>query len=255
MTLVPSTAASAVYHDALSTARGFRSLCVLVLVLTLIAQIALFFTARYGGDIIPVQPRQVAANTDAGLVGADTDRSIDEPVVENIRQADEAVDISATEDEVDVDVDQSLVRTLLFMLLYASLWLGLIFSILLSLSLAFTTLVMLNGRTVGVERVAKAFLYSLLLLMLIMPWQCILNHPTFKGGLFHLPGVLYIWPELNMRANFPDSDWLGWARFVAWPIVALLLTFLVFGKSGRGIRQALGEDMPQVDDSRDPAVS
>jgi hypothetical protein len=252
MTLVPSTAASAVYHDALSTARGFRSLCVLVLVLTLIAQIALFFTARYGGDIIPVQPRETAADTDAGSVGG---AATDEPVVENLQDADEAVDLSATGDNVDVDVDQSLVRTLLYMLLYASLWVGLIFSILLSLTLVFTTLVMLNGRTVGVERVAKAFLHSLLLLMLVMPWQSILNHPTFAGGLFHLPGVLYTWPELNMRANFPDGDWLGWARFVAWPIVALLLAFIVFAKSGRGIRQALGEDMPQVDDSRDPAVS
>lgn len=254
MTLVPSTAASAVYHDALSTARSFRSLCVLILVLTLVAQIALFFTARYGGDLIPV--RQTAVDADARMAeGAAADEAAEEPAAQDLEEAGEAVDVTATEDEVDVDVDQSLVRSLLYMVLYASLWVGLIFSILLSLTLVFTTLVMLNGRTVGVERVAKAFLYSLLLLMLIMPWQAILNHPTFAGGMFHLPGVLYTWPELNMRANFDDSDWLGWARFVAWPIVALLLTFMVFGKSGRGIRQALGEDMPQGDEPRDPAVS
>ena len=35
MTLVPSTAASAVYHDALTTARGFRSLCFFLLLLIL----------------------------------------------------------------------------------------------------------------------------------------------------------------------------------------------------------------------------
>lgn len=253
MTLVPSTAASAVYHDALSTARGFRSLCVLILVLTLVGQLALFFVARYGGDIVPVQTRQTAEATDAGLQG--TGEAADEPVVEDIGEAEDAVTITATEEEVDVDVEQSLVRTLLYMLLYASLWVGLVFSILLSLTLVFTTLVMLNGRTVGVERAAKAFLYSLLLLMLLVPWQSILNHPTFAGGLFHLPGALYTWPELNMRANFPDNDWLGWARFVVWPVVALLLTLIVFAKSGRGIRQALGEDLPQVDDTRDPAVS
>lgn len=254
MTLVPSTAASAVYHDALSTARSFRSLCVVILVLTLLGQMALFFTARYGGDVIPVQPRETAASVDRGLVETEADAEAPARAgeAENLT---EGVDFSADEDEVRVDVEKSTLQSILYMLLYASLWVGLVFSILLSLSLVFTTLVMLNGRTVGVERVAKAFLYSLLLLMLIMPWQSILNHPTFAGGLFHLPGVLYTWPELNTRAMFPDNDWLGWARFVGWPLVALLLTLIVFAMSGRGVRQALGEDLANVDESRDPAVS
>ena len=259
MTLVPSTAAIAVYHDALSTARGFRTLCILVLILVLVGQMALFFAARYGGDLIPVHPRSVAERTDAGLrqtpADAAADTTLNGVAAEDLGTLAEGVEVQATSDRVEVEVDQSLVRTLLYMLLYASLWVGLVFSILLSLTLVFTTLVMLNGRTVGVDRVAKAFLYSLLLLMLVMPWQSILNHPTFAGGLFHLPGVLYTWPELHFRASFPDSDWLGWARFVGWPIVALLLTFLVMGKSGRGIRQALGEDLASVDATRDPAVS
>ena len=56
MTLIPSTAASAVYHDALTTARGWRNLCFLVLLLILLTQLALFIVARTTeGKYIPAR--------------------------------------------------------------------------------------------------------------------------------------------------------------------------------------------------------
>ena len=223
MTLVPTTAAAAVYHDALSTARGFRTLCFLVLLLCLLGQIGTFFAAKYWPDF---------PGREAG----------DAPVV---------AQVESTEDLADDDI----LPQALHMLAYATLWFGLVFSILLSLTLAFTTLVMLCGRTVGVDRVAKAFLWSLVLLLLLIPWQAVLSHPTIRGGPFHIPGVLWIWPELMENVpDFAGQEWLGWVRFVGWPVVALILLVVVYAASGGGIKRALGEDLAG-DDLDDRPVS
>ena len=256
MTLVPSTAASAVYHDALSTARGFRTLCFLVLLLCLVGQIALFFTARYGNGLIPVQGTDAAvtAPTGASVSATSATSAADAPDANNGQFGGEAG--AGVSGNVSTEtVDTGAVAPWLYAILYVTLWAGLVFSILLCLDLLFTTLVMLNGRTVGVGKVAKAFLWSLLLLMLVMPWQSILNHPTLRGGIFHLPGVLYTWPELNGTARpdspgalFPNSSIIGWLRFVVWPVVALVLLLVVFGRSGTGIKEALGEDLPDLND-------
>ena len=248
MTLVPSTAASAVYHDALSTARGFRTLCFLVLLLCLVGQLGLFFAARYGGGLVPVQGTDATITTPTG--GSISTTS--EPDVQDGRLTTDRDVVGNVSTE---KVDTSAAAQWIYAVLYVALWAGLVFSILLCLDLLFTTLVMLNGRTVGVAKVAKAFLWSLLLLMLLMPWQSILNHPTLRGGIFHLPGVLYTWPELNgtarpdsLGALFPNASIIGWLRFVVWPVVALILLFVVFGRSGTGIKEALGEDLPDLND-------
>lgn len=253
MTLVPSTAASAVYHDALSTARFWRNLCFLILLLVLAGQLALFFVARYTQDIIPVQGSQA----ENGQVELPSGVERTESTELETRPAGGV----ETEEETELEVTRSRVEAQdvadwLYMILYASLWAGLVFSILLSLTLVFTTLVMLNGRTVGVSRVASAFFWSLILLLLLIPWQAILNHPTLAGGPFHLPGVLYTWPELNANAKaFQDAAWLGWLRFVLWPVVALLVLLIVQSKGRRGVKEALGEDLPDVESQADRPAS
>ncbi len=244
MTLIPSTAASAVYHDALTTARGWRNLCFLILLLILLVQLGLFFTARFT-DYIPVQ----GASTQDGQVevptGLETREGTEIEAEGDRLEVEEDTDFSISTS--DLDADQ--VEDWLYMLLYATLWGGLVFAILLSLTLVFTTLVMLNGRTVGVSREASAFFWSLILLMLLIPWQSILNHPTLQGGMFHVPGVLYTWPELDQNARqFNDPQWLGWARFVFWPVVALFVLFVVQSKARRGVKEALGEDLAITDE-------
>jgi hypothetical protein len=247
MTLVPTTAASAVYHDALTTARGFRRLCVLVLLLVLVGQLALFFTAKYWEGF----PGRESAGGEITLttgVGTEIDRELE--VDDGVFETEPDVDLTAEQTSVDAQT----VTGGLYMAVYATLWLGLVFSMLLSLTLAFTTLVMLCGRTVGVSRVARAFLWSLLLVLLLVPWQAVLSHPTVAGGPFHVPGVLFTWPELLRNVpSFVGAEWLGWVRFVGWPVVALILLLIVAVGSGGGIKQALGEDLPDADDD-DAAV-
>ena len=235
MTLIPSTAATAVYHDALSTARSFRTLCFAVVLLCLLAQIGMFFAAKYWSDF---PGRASAGGTVTLPSGLDAD-------------GDSTPAVSAETAEVGADA----VESALYTVLYATLFLGLVFSLLLSLTLAFTTLVMLCGRTVGVDRVTRAFLWSLVLLLLMIPWQAVLAHPS-SGGAFRIPGALYTWPEL-MR-NVPEfagagvgGEVLGWLRFAAVPLIALILLIVVFATSGGGIKRALGLDLPDADDDLD----
>ena len=246
MTLIPSTAASAVYHDALTTARGWRNLCFLVLLLILLTQLALFIVSRTTeGKYIPARGAERA-----------------EVQLPSGGELTEEADADQGDDDAELDADRDLsIRTTgvasedvsdwLYMVLYASLWGGLVFSILLSITLGFTTLVMLNGRTVGVSREVSAFFWSLVLLLLLVPWQGILNHPGLANGPFHLPGVLYTWSELyenGYRFQEGRPDWLGWVRFIVWPVVALLVLLIVHSKARRGVKEALGEDLAIMDE-------
>lgn len=236
MTLIPSTAASAVYHDALTTARFWRNVCFFILFLAIAGQLALLFTARYT-NYIPVDGASGQMNVEPAAPA--------EPAT----QPDE-VDESAVEDAVErvmPSTDREL-KHWIHAALYASLWGALIFSILMSLTLLFTTLVMLNGRTIGVAKEVSAFFWSLVLILLLVPWQWILNHPTIAGGAFHLPGVLYTWPELDQGARFGNADIMGWARFVIWPVFALLVLFMVQARARRGVREALGEDLQMIEE-------
>jgi hypothetical protein len=106
--------------------------------------------------------------------------------------------------------------------------------------------IMLVGRLIGVARTTSAYIWCLVLVVLLFPWQAILADETFRSRDFIVPGVLYTWDELLALARFPrDASAqaiLGWARFVVWPVVALILLLVIHVKSNRGLRQALGED-------------
>lgn len=68
------------------------------------------------------------------------------------------------------------------------------------------------------------------------------------AGDFRIPGVLYSWTEMidpTIGARFA-GDWnaaavLRWARFVGWPVVGMIIVLAVGHKSKRGLQQALGE--------------
>jgi hypothetical protein len=123
--------------------------------------------------------------------------------------------------------------------------------------------IMLVGRLVGVSHVTSAFVWCVLLAALLFPWQSLWNYPVAGtmqtapetnetlavGPRYGLPGALYTWPELEHRVHFPNTGFpavLGWARFVLWPLVALVILGSVQVRSTRGLRFALGEAELQV---------
>lgn len=129
-------------------------------------------------------------------------------------------------------------------------FLGVIFTIVLSFVLLLIVNIMLVGRLIGVARCTSAYCWCLLLLVLLFPWQAFLSNATFTDPSFKIPGILYTWDELIRFAKFkgePSADaFLHWARFVAFPVLAIIVTLLIQVRSNRGLRQAFGETDPEV---------
>ena len=127
--------------------------------------------------------------------------------------------------------------------------LGTILPMLLAAVLLLIVNIMLVGRLIGVARVTSAFLWCLLLVLLLFPWQKFFGITTDPADL-RLPGVVYTWEELFLYAKFsPDDPNLAiikWARFFVFPLLAVILLLVVQIKSSRGLRQALGEAEPEL---------
>jgi hypothetical protein len=211
-----SIATSADYADALLVARRGKHLLFLLLLLMLLGQIAVFFVARYTTILPPPPPAATVATTTTATT----------------------MPIAPT-------------RTLLALNYFTSAmtFFGMILPILLAFDLLLILNIMLVGRLLGLARTTSAFLWCLLLILLLFPFQ------AFFGGSmdptdFRLPGVLYTWDELVRFAKFPTDDLhiaiLKWTRFLGAPLLAILLLAAVQIKSNRGLRQALGEANPSL---------
>src|SRR5207302_346828 len=111
---------------------------------------------------------------------------------------------------------------------------GIALAIVLSLVLLLLITIMLVGRLIGVSRVTGAFIWCLVLIVVLFPWQSLLvspanvPSPVERGpppAEFKIPGVLYTWNEVTRPgygADFDASHWnsfviLRWARFVLMP--------------------------------------
>lgn len=195
-------ASSADHAEALLAARRGRNFLTGLLLFLLLAQLALFFTARYS---------QILATT----MGSTTQPS-------------------------SVRID------LLHYAISLSGFVGLVSSLLLSAVLLLVINIMLVSRSLGLGPVVRAFLMSLVLLLLLFPWQAFLNNATLTATEFKIPGVLYTWEEISRHARFVADSWtmrlLRWSRFVGFPVVAMVLLTLIIRRSSKGIRLALGEE-------------
>jgi hypothetical protein len=221
MTHDPSLALAADYSDALITARRAKNVLVLLIFLMLLGQLALFFTAKYT-NYIPVE------NPPAPMGGVTT------------MPMDPEVFTSSPLPSKATDLLQYLVALTGF--------LGITLSIVLALVVLLLTIIMLVGRLVGVSRVTSAFIWSIVLIVLLFPWQAFLADAHFSSD-FKIPGVLYTWAELvkfakvGVGGNQPtlEGQILHWGRFVAFPLLTIIITLMIQVKSNRGLREALGE--------------
>jgi len=206
-----SVATAADYADAMLVARRAKSTLVLLLLLMLLIQLGLFFTARYSNFLAA-------------------------PTVEAATQPVDGTTLAARHKAVD----------LIHYVTGASAFLGVVFSVMLAAVLYLLVKIMLVGRLIGVARVTSAYVWSLLLILLLFPWQTYLADPTYHDANFMLPGVLYTWSEVLQSARFETTNWnlaaLKWTRFVAAPVLTVILLMMIQIKSNRGLRQALGED-------------
>jgi hypothetical protein len=203
-----SMVTAADYHDAIAVTRKAKSTVALLALLMLLGQLALFLTARYTSLIVP-----------------DASTAATQPV------------------------EPTRLSQLLHYALGLTVFVGMACAMLLSLLLLVLTLIMLSGRLLGVGRVASALVLSLVLLVLLFPWQAFLGGELLTRD-FVIPGVLFTWDELRAGAKFVNdfsgvdaasATVLKWARFAAFPLVAVVLLLLVQKRSTRGVREAVSE--------------
>jgi hypothetical protein len=221
-----TVAVAADYADAMLVGRRWKNLLVLLLTVFLIIQIGVFFFVRfYSGGSLTL-----------------TAGSTTQPA------------LTATHDFTPG----------LAWLTNFVCFLSMVCVVVLAVVLLLIVGIMLVGRLVGVSHVTSAFVWCVLLAALLFPWQSLWNYPVAGttqtspdtnetlavGPRYGLPGALYTWPELEHQAHFSNADyrfaWLKWARFVVWPLVALLILGSVQVRSTRGLRFALGEAELQV---------
>jgi hypothetical protein len=196
------------YADALMTARSAKHLLVLMLVLMILGQIAIFFVARY-------KPGWIASPL-PGDVMPPTTSPTQTPAIQRV----------------------------LHFVTGGINFLGIALSIVLAMVLLLIVNVMLVGRLIGISRVTSAYIWCLVLIVLLFPWQAFLNNVNFTAD-WKIPGILYNWEELGKYAQFDQKPMtnaiLKWARFVGFPVMAILILLTIQVKSSRGLRQALGE--------------
>jgi hypothetical protein len=131
----------------------------------------------------------------------------------------------------------------------ATTFFGTVLPVLLCLVLLLIVNIMLVGRLLGLARLTSAFLWCLLLMLLLFPVQVFFGGSTDPRD-FRLPGLMVTWDELVLYAKFGTDNLhlavMKWTRFLVMPLVAVVLLAIVQIKSNRGLRQALGEAAPDL---------
>lgn len=239
-----SLATSADYADALLVARRAKNWLFLLVLLMLLGQIAIFFVARYT-DLIAVASRGWGSGAAASVEAERVEVGATQPTTVAVG---DAVGSTAAEPVVK-PVAQPAARDVLRYVSGLVQFMGTILPMLLAAVLLLIVNIMLVGRLIGVSRVTSAFVCCLLLILLMFPWQIYFGGRPDAGD-FRVPGVLYTWHDLYSNAKFATSDMklavVKWARFLVMPLIALVLLLMIQIKSNRGLRQALGEENPEI---------
>ena len=136
-------------------------------------------------------------------------------------------------------------RLALGWLLPAGKFVALASVLLLVLTLMFAVKLALQAQTGGVAGLIGAFFWSLLLLVVLIPWQQALPASTVLAGATHNLGDLVTASKQADDAGVM-TVLLFYGRFLAYPVLALLLLWIVAAKWGRGYRAARGIEVATV---------
>ena len=256
MTQTATLAVAADYADAMLVARRAKNAIFLLLLLFLLLRIGLFLTARFAPSVHLTATLQTAAGSSA-----------------------------------DSTEGQRIIAPLARYFIVGTEFFGLVLAFALPAVLLLIVGIMLVGRLVGVTHVTSAFIGSIVFLLLLFPWQSVLNSEMRSIRLLRdwrghvsgeviatdasaaaalidagaaagvpstvsttmpdigIPGVLYTWPELARDYDFSNDNIrlaiLKWARFIGFPVVAIILLLVIQARSSRGLRYALGESEMQ----------
>jgi hypothetical protein len=107
--------------------------------------------------------------------------------------------------------------------------------VLYTLALFFSLMVSLVGRLGGIRHISRAFFLSVIMLVLVIPWQTLVES--------HMPGVVYTFPELLHWLAIKNESLLNtvlyYLRFSGYWLVFLLLLLASQMRSGRWTKSIL----------------
>lgn len=204
-------AVAADYADAILVSRRAKNWIFALLLLAIVFQIAVFLAARFS-DVLPAEA--AAASGTATPQPA----ALEKPPV---------------------------ARQLMEYVVNVTAFAGVVLSVLLVLVLVIVVNIMLVARLVGLGKTVSALMWSLVLLAILFPWQAFIARTVPGPTDLRIPGALYTWGNLVALAHFSTDGWanaiLKWSRFVAFPIVTIILLVRIHLLSRLGIRYAIGE--------------
>ena len=218
MEQIPSTPRQAEYALAFRSIRASKNLCAVCIFLCIFLQIG-------------------------GLIAVHFARVLDEPTVAVSTETQPARDAAedaaeATTQPAEPDVYfASICRTVLSYGLAGSRFAAMILCLMLMLMVMFAVKLSLVERVGGVAGFMSAFNWSLVLLVMLIPWRPILGGSLSCGALFNLGELLQADASLG---DTPDHirQMLFYARFIAYPCVAMFTCLLVQAKFAKGYAAA-----------------
>ncbi len=115
-------------------------------------------------------------------------------------------------------------------------------AVLLVLIIGYTGVVALVGGGKGVQYFVSAFLWSLLVLALLSPWQEILRGGLFSGALYNLQELRVCMQNIDLlRAGGEKPGIIEqtrfFARFLGYPLVSFMVLITMLVRYARGYRQ------------------
>jgi hypothetical protein len=254
-------AVSADYADALLVARRAKKLLFLLLMLGLLAQIAIFLCAKF--NVLKIGAGDTATVSVPRAVEVKSSSSSSTTAPTTSETSTSTVTVEKQEKAIEAPGGKNITGPFFAWVTNCIVFLGAIFSIVLAIIVLLIVLTMLVGRLLGVANTTSAFVWAVVLAVIMFPWHLFYAPETSRDAMsstnsadirlddYRWPGATYTWGELKQGVNFtgdqPKIAVLRYARFVGYPFVALVILFMVQAKSGRGVKYALGEAEVHVD--------
>ncbi len=226
---------------AFRSVKAGKKVFMLLVILALVGQLAGFILVQFMGVIDPLDTGPTAAAA----------RTTTQPTTQEV--------VQRSEERAEAAYSTTFWREILRWGLPALRFMALVAGLLAILTIMFAVKLSLVGKLGGIAGFMSAFFWSLVLLATITPWQQVL------GGQF-ASGALYNLGELTREVSQVNKSWgaesvktldlmLFYARFIAYPVLALLVWAMVTAKFARGYRESILAPVGTIADERPSAPS
>jgi hypothetical protein len=223
------------YAAAFSSVRAAKNIFWIIIGVCLVLQILGFVLVEFAG-LVGEPPRAVATSPE---VVPEEETATQQADAESVDGEADVEPRAYVEQPVEVEggwKTESAWYYMLYWLLPATKFLAFVLALLLVMTLMLATKLSLLGRLGGIVGFVSAFFWSLLLLALVTPWQQVLADSVAAGATFNLGEILRAAQRVDRDSIIAQIVY--YARFMAFPLLALGVWLVVHLRFGGGYRQS-----------------